>query len=484
MFDDFEDNDPANDDFFNQENIEESLIKFEQLKTNQSVFFSEEEIENLSYHFFLSGQINEQLQIVEHGLYLYPNKVDFLVEKASIFSMKNDFQNALEIVRLAKAIEPYNAIVLKMEGEILTDLDKTDEAEESFRQALGFSEYEDDEFIIDIYVNYAQLLSQNNGLDKANRLIEKALRTYPKNDQLYNQLAMNFIANGHYDKAIDYFKNKIDNDPYSHNCWFHLGRFYELTGNQELALNAYEYAGLANKNAKNAFFSLGGIYETKGEYEKAIDNYRQCFKNEGDLYPYICIARCYLALENGEMARSFLIKAKSLEQILPEYNYLIGYSHLTDKRPLTALPYFKKVFLEDSEDFTALKGIFTCYCELDDVDAVRDLYLEQLENNYEIIITNWKEMASVLYINELDDELNAFLAEVRSNRSYDDELDGVLICIRFDQHPSDSNKDSIISRLIQEFDDTMESVKLFCTDLYEDTEFKKLVNYYQSNHEQ
>lgn len=483
MFDDFEDNDAAGDDAFSNIDLDEVLQKYSLLSQENSVFFSEEEIEALSYHFFISNQIDDHLKIIEHGLYLFPNKVDFLIEKASVLSLKNDQKGALEIIRYAKSLEPYNALVHKLEGEILCDIDMIDEAEEAYILALEFSEFEDDEFVVEIYINYAQLLSQNDMLKKANRLIEKALKRFPSNEHLFNQLALNFISDNQFEKGIEYLKAQIENEPYSYLSWYHLGRFYELTNQQELAISAYEYSGLANKESKNAFFNMGGIFESRSEYDKSIENYLNSLKGSADLYPYICIARCYLAKEDGESARFYLKKAASLKEMLPEYDYLLGYSYLTDKQPLKALPFFKKVFKEDKEDFTALKGIFTCYSELESESEFETLYREQMLENYDLLIASWKEMASILYHSELDNLLQEFLLEVKSGRKMENELEGALICIRYDQEPSESNKEFIISRLINHFDDTLESVKLFCIDLYENDEFKKLVSIYQTDNE-
>jgi tetratricopeptide (TPR) repeat protein len=481
MFENFDDNELPMDEY-SRVDIEESLVKFKLLSKDQSIFFSEDEIEALSYHFFLNNKPKNQLEIINHGLYLFPNKVDFLIEKASIFSLDNQYQQALEIIRLAKSLEPYNCIVHKMEGEILTDLDQDDEAEESFILALEYSQFEDQEFVVDIYLCYAQLLSQGNQLAKANRLIEKALKKFPGDEQLYNQLSLNFISDGQFEQAVNYFKSKIDNDPYSYLGWFHLGRFYELTHQPSLALSAYEYSGLANKNSKNAFFNMGSIYESRGEYQKAIESYLQCFKDQTDLYPHICIARCYLAIEKAEMARQYLKKAKSLESMLPEYHYLLGFSYLTDKQPLRALPYFKKVYKDDSEDFAALKGILTCYAELDRPKDIEELYRQTKEDNKEIVPANWKDFASIFYHSELDELLDELLNEVGKNKDLADELNGVLNVIKYDQEPSDANKESIISNLIHNFDDTIESVKLFCPELYyEDDDFKKSIAIYDND---
>ncbi len=484
MFDDFDDNEQSGDDFYSNTDIEESLVKFKRLDKDDSIFFSEEEIEALSYHFFLNNQQREQLRILEHGLYLYPRKVDFLIEKASVLSMDNLYNEALECTLQAKEYEPYNALVHKMEGEILCDLDKPEEAEECFRQALEFSEFEDDEFVVEVYINYAQMLSQDNRLDKANKMIEKALLRYPDNEMLFNQLAMNFIATSQYDTAVNYFRTLVDNNPYSHLAWYHLGRFYELTHKKALALSAYEYSGLANKESKNAFFSLGGMFESRSEYEQAIENYLQCIKNSGDLYPYICISRCYLGLEQGEMARTYLKKAKGLEDMLPEYHYLYGYSFLTDKQALKALPYFKKVYNDDKNDFSALKGMITCFSELDRLKEIEDIYFDLKTDNKELIIENWKEFASVLYVSEMDDVLEDLLLEIQGLSDMKDELNCVLNIIRYDQEPSKKNKEDILSRLIHNFDDTLESVKLFCHALYDDDEeIKQIIENHNNERE-
>ena len=480
MFDDFDDNEAGGEDFFSQTDIEETLSKYKLLISDQSIFFSEEEIEALSYHFFLNNQHKDQMVIINHGLYLYPNKVDFLVEKATILCMGSSYSEALKLILTAKAFEPYNAVIHKMEGEIMCDLDRPIEAEESYILALEFSEFEDDEFIIDVYNSYAQLLSQNDQVLKANSIVERGLKRFPDNEILFNQLALNFISNSLFDPAIDYFKKIIDKNPYSYMGWYQLGRIYELADSKSLALEAYEYSTLANKESKNAFFNLAGLLENKGEFEKAIENYQQCIKNDGDIYPYICIARCYLEIDEPVLARNYLKKAQGLEEILPEYNYLLGYSYLSEKQALKGLPYFKKVYKDDKSDFAAIKGILSCYSDLENKIEIEKIYKNLKTENRELMLENWKELASVLYISEMDGLLEDFIEEVQTISEYRDDLNCVLNVIKYDQNPSNKNKEVIISRLIHNFEDTFESVKLFCHNLIDDDEeFKNILKIYQ-----
>lgn len=475
MFDDFDDSETNGDDFFSRTDMKESLNKFNRIDAGDSVYFTEEEIESLSNHFFVANRFADQMKIIEHGLYLYPNKVDFLLDKATMLAMDNRHKDALEVVLTALKFEPYNPSVHKMQGEIYCDLEKYDEAEHCFLSALEHAEFEDEEFVADIYVNYAQMLCEQQNMNRAMDLMEVALRKFPDNETLFNQLSMNFISSRKYESAIQYFKKLIDEQPYSYLSWYQLGRFYELTNRKELARSAYEYSGLANKDSKNAWFSLGSIYEGREEFREAIENYRLSLREKGDLYPYVCIARCYLGLEDGEMARSYLKKASAIEDALPEYTYLLGYSYLTEKQALKALPYFRRIYKNDKNDFPALKGILSCYVMLNRLDEIETFYYRLKKENPALVGDHWKEFASILYLSECDTSLEDLLITVQENDDDREALGLVESLIRYNQQPVRSLKDKIISSLIDDFEDTLESIRLFIPELQEDEEIKKTI---------
>lgn len=471
MFDDFEDEEEGFDDLFDEVNIEAALKKYEDFKNNESVYFTEDDIENLSYHFLLQGKKTEQLEIIEHGLTLYPSNVELIIEKAEIYWKNKDIGTALELLNNAKSIAPYEALIYNIEGLILTDIDSFEESEAAFKIALLHA---DEDFLVEVYVNYAQMLCQNNENDKANRLIEKALKQFNENEMLFTQLGLNFIANGTYTAAITYFKNRTDIEPYSYNTWLQLGRFYEINGNQDEALNAYEYSGLVNKNSKNAFFSQASIYESKEEYLKAIENYKLCKKNEGDVYPDLCIARCYLALSDSEMARLHLKNSKSLGDFLPEYQYLLGYSFLVDEQPFKALPYFKRLVKDDPEDFASQKALITCYADLGKLTELITAYKKIRKQNKELFIEHWKDFASIFFHSELAELFDELMLEIENLSAYENEFDAVQQIIKYTHSPSMKNKELIVKFLIKDYDDTVESVKLFCPNLFFEDEYFKL----------
>ena len=74
------------------------------------------------------------------------------------------------------------------------------------------------------------------------------------------------------------------------------------------------------------------------------------------------------------------------------------------------------------------------------------------------------------------------LGEVRALKIYDQELEIVMKVIRYDQQPSNQNKEAIMKYMIDHFDDTVESIRTFCPELFiNDEDFKLNYNLYKSD---
>lgn len=483
MLDNFgnEDNEEF-DDFFDAEEIESALEKYQLWKESGSYYFKEEEIEALSYHFFVEGKRAEQLEILQHGLLLYPSNIDIMIEMANYHTMKNENDQALEILLKAKTIAPYDASIANLEGVVLTELKQFDEAEYAFDRALENIEDEDDDLEIEVYINYAQSLSMAGHRTKAVRIIEQGINKYPKSEMLYNQMGLNFIESNDFTKAIEYFKRKVDDEPFNDNYWHQLGKYLEISGQDSEALNAYDYAGLINEKADNAFFSKAGILESRLDYVKAIESYKACVRSDGDVYPYICIARCYLAINDSKLARFYLKKAQFYGDFIPEYQYLLGYSYLIEREPLIALPYFKRLIRTDDKDFASYKALMACYAELDKKKDLEAIVKKLKKSQRDLYFENWRGIASIFYLSEFVDLFAEILGEVRALKIYDQELEIVMKVIRYDQQPSQQHKEEIIKCMIDNFDDTVESVRTFCPELFINDEYFKLnYNLYKSD---
>ncbi|MEX0595836.1 MAG: hypothetical protein WD512_04980, partial [Candidatus Paceibacterota bacterium] len=248
MYDDFEDD---SDDQFDDEDfdISEALVKFESLNIMDNVFFSEDEIDALNLHFLMKGEYENQATIINHGLYLYPNKVEFLVDKASIYVDKKELHLALDTIEKAISLNPLNSEAYKLKAEILSDLNDFINAELVYKKAIDLSGFDDDFQTVDLYRSFADMYCSKDDLNSANRVISEALIRFPKSEALYHQLVQNHMSFGSLDNVIPILKTRIDKNPYSDMDWLFLGRVYELMRDKVNAKEAYEYALIINQNS-------------------------------------------------------------------------------------------------------------------------------------------------------------------------------------------------------------------------------------------
>jgi tetratricopeptide (TPR) repeat protein len=483
MYDDFEED--SDDNFEDNIEISDALEKFKSLKEDENVFFSEDEIEALNIHFLISGETENQLLVIEQALYLYPTKYEYMIDKTIILLEKKQYEEALELIEKAIVINPLNSESYKLKADILSDCNDFINAETFYQKAIELSLYDDDVQTIEFYRSLADMHCSDDNLIKANEVIIEGLHRFPKSDALYHQLLQNHMSFGSLDNTIDIFKDRIDKNPYSELDWLFLGRVYELMRDKSKAKEAYDFALIINPQSHDASFHLGCIYEDLLEYEKAIEHYLISKKEIEDFYPEICIARCYLALDDGIYARKHLKKCNDFQDLIPEYHYLMGYSYLSEKQPLKAIPYFEKALKEDQDDIAVIKGLLVSYFELNTLDKIKEFYDQKKKSDEEFVLTNWKDFASVFYLSGLIDLFNEIIDEIDDIHEQKHQYNNVISVIMYDRAPNSDNKKTLIKNLFDDYSETIENVKLFCPDLLEeDKEFKEAILYYKNSQDE
>jgi tetratricopeptide (TPR) repeat protein len=483
MYDDFEDD--SDENYYDNIEISDALEKFNTLKEDENVFFSEEEIDALNFHFMMNGEIENQLIVIDQALYLYPNKYEYMIDKSVLLYEKKNYVEALKLIENVIVINPLSSEAFKVKADILTDSNDYPNAEICYQKAIELSMFDDEYQTIELYRSLADMHCSDENLTKANQVILEGLNKFPKSDALYHQLIQNHMSFGSLDDTIDIFKDRIDKNPYSELDWLFLGRVYELMRDKTKAKEAYEYALIINPKSYDASFHLGCIYEDFLEYRKAIEHYVISKKENEDFYPDICIARCYLAIDDGVSARNYLFKCKDFQDMIPEYEYLMGYSYLAEKQPLKAIPYFEKALKEDQEDMAVIKGLLVAYFELNQLDKIQMFYEQKKRLDDEFVFSNWKDFASVFYLSGLIDLFNGLIDEVKEIKEHEYQYSNVLNVVMYDKFPNSDNKKQLIRNLFDDYSETIENVKLFCPDLLEeDKEFKEAILYYKNSQDE
>lgn len=88
--------------------------------------------------------------------------------------------------------------------------------------------------------NYAYSLSERNiHLEKAQGMVESALKSEPKNPSYLDTMGWILYQRGNFQKAVEYIQQAIDNGDVSATIYEHLGDAYDKLGNREKALEAW-----------------------------------------------------------------------------------------------------------------------------------------------------------------------------------------------------------------------------------------------------
>lgn len=126
-------------------------------------------------------------------------------------------------------------------------------------------------------MNY-QLGSLFTGLelfDKARYFYEQALKTYPKNVVLQNNLALIYKNLRLFDKAIELYKSVIAANGGSANVHLQIGLIYAQKQMDNEALAELTIARKLNPRLPNVNYSLGYLFFTKGKKQEAAYYFRE-----------------------------------------------------------------------------------------------------------------------------------------------------------------------------------------------------------------
>ena len=147
---------------------------------------------------------------------------------------------------------------------------------------------------------------------------------------------------------------------------------------------------------------------------------------------------------------------------------------------LKASVFFNSVYKIDKDDFENIFCLFQCLAF-----NLEYLKLEHIYNNLKrvspnLILQHWVELAGIFYRELYTDLLEDIFQIVDKTKNYQEELDIVHGAIDFIENPSKQNKERLLSQLIHNFEDGIETLKWFDADLLSDEDIHQLIIIYQN----
>ena len=124
-----------------EENQEVTVSKFESmLKTNSVFFFDSNEFENIIHHYLESGKIALAKKAIKLGLSQHPSSLNLKLFQVEILIFENKLNEADRLLSPLFEIEPNNEELYIQKANIYSKKDQHEKAIEIFKSAIEISD--------------------------------------------------------------------------------------------------------------------------------------------------------------------------------------------------------------------------------------------------------------------------------------------------------------------------------------------------------
>lgn len=292
--------------------LQEMAEQYEAAKAeSRTIYLDAEDLADLTDWYAMHHKHDMATEVVEYGLKIHPDNTALLVEKAYLFLNIQRPEKAQEIL---EQITEETSEVKVLRANLLLRSGKDAEAE------AMLDSIEDKENLGDI-IDVAYMYIDMGFPEKALAWVKRGRGEYDQ-DEAYIAISGDcFYALGWFDKAINSFNKVIDRNPYSTNYWFALARCYFDQQMFDKAIEACDYAIVADDEFADAYLLKGHAFYQLGNEEEALENYLQAEKFHLVSHSFICTFMGLNKVSNGEWEEGFDYLEKA---ITAEDNYDIA----------------------------------------------------------------------------------------------------------------------------------------------------------------
>ncbi len=324
-----------------------SLSKFESmLKTNKVLFFDSEEFEEIILHYLDMGKASLAKKALKLALEQHPKSTGLKLVQVEMLVYEDKLDIAEKMLNELYALEPNNEEIYIQKANIYSKRDDHEKAVELLKTAL---EYTDD--FADVYnlIGMEYLFMDN--LEMAKESFIKCLEEDTEDQAaLYNVVyCFEFLDQNL--EAIEYLKTYIDRNPYSEIAWHQSGRLYYGIKDYENAIRAFEFATYIDDEFIGAFMEKGKALERLKRYDEAIESYNRTIElDDPTSYALLRIGKCYEKLGNKVQALKFFNKTVHEDPLLDKGWIAITDLYVRQKNFQKALFYVNKALAIDNEN--------------------------------------------------------------------------------------------------------------------------------------
>ena len=369
-------------EFSHNDNNNLPLTKFESmLKTNHVLFFDSEEFENIIHHYLNQGKIALAKKAIKLGLEQHPTSINLRLFKVEIFVFEDKLEEGDNLLNELYSLDPLNEEIYIQKANIFSKKDDHAQAIDVLKKALKLT---DD--VVDLYsligMEYLFLEQFEDAKTYFMKCLESDIDDY---SALYNVIYCFEFLNEH-EEAISYLNIFLDKNPYCEVAWHQLGKQYMVLKDYEKALTSFDFAIISDDTFVGAYLERGKVLEALKRYEDAIENYTITLKlDEPTSFALLHIGNCHEKLKHNDLALQFYERTVHEDPLLDKGWIAITKYYNKKRNYQKALYFINKAINIDSENVAYWKLYSQINQRLNFYEEAERGYKKTIElGNYEL----------------------------------------------------------------------------------------------------
>lgn len=340
--------------------------------TGANIFLDEEAYHDLIEYYQGEEQFEKALNVVSQACEQYRFSTDFYARQAQLLIYTNRHEKALEVLERALTFAPgdFELNLLLAEAFI-----RTGKFQAGLARLAPFKLQASKEDLSEILLVESIAYERQAAYEHMFYALKAALEADWTNERALERISLCTDFCRKHAEACTLYQHIIDEDPYNSFAWYYLGQALAYLRKYEAALQAYEYAYLAEPDFEEAYLEFADLSFDTNQLTDALATYQEMAERFGtDSYLLLCMGSCYHEMGQHETARAYLEQAARIEPHNDEVIFKIGECYAAQEKWSIALSFFRKAIRMNKEDESYYQALGEAAFATNDFETAENAY--------------------------------------------------------------------------------------------------------------
>ena len=224
------------------------------IREKRQPFFDQDGFEAIIDYYEDQHEVGKAMEAVDFAILHYPFSGVFFIRKAQLLINLRKFEEATELLNKAESLDPDELSLHLTKSDLFVWQGKHQEAIKLLKHVISECEPEDKE---DLYLELADVYEDCERYDKVVDCLKRAIEMNPTSEEALNRLWFCTELTENYEEMLPFYKELVDENPYSAMGWFNLAHAYAGLELWQEAIESFEFVLAIDDKFEDAFIVTG-----------------------------------------------------------------------------------------------------------------------------------------------------------------------------------------------------------------------------------